>query len=131
MLGLGLGILGWLSKYRKPGDVLVSTYVTMHKSICKKSAEQRTARTEPLVLQGPQRHVRHPMYFAVVVLLIGWWLVLDYTFILLMAFFFFLWFNLVVIRFEEAELMALYGEQYAAYVKAVPKFFPSLRRRWP
>ena len=38
-LGLGLGVLGWLSKYRKPGDVLVSTYVTMHKSICKKSAE--------------------------------------------------------------------------------------------
>ena len=71
------------------------------------------------------------MYFAVVVLLVGWWLVLDYTFVLLMAFFFFLWFNLVIIRFEEAELMALYGEQYAAYVQAVPKFFPSLRRRWP
>jgi len=85
LFGLGLGLMGWLSKYRKPGDVLVSTYVTIRKSVCKKSTEDRSARAEPLVLQGPQRHVRHPMYFAVVVLLIGWWLVLDYTFILLIV----------------------------------------------
>ena len=131
VLGLGLGILGWLWKYRKPGDVLVSTYVTMRKAVCRTPSEEGVARTEPLVLEGPQRHVRHPMYFAVVVLLLGWWLVFDHTFILWMAFFFFLWFNLVVIRFEEAELTALYGQRYAAYVKAVPKFVPSLRPRWP
>jgi protein-S-isoprenylcysteine O-methyltransferase Ste14 len=71
------------------------------------------------------------MYFAVVVLIAGWWLVLDYTLILLTALCFFLWFNLVVIRFEEAELTALYGDQYAAYVKAVPRSFPSFRPRWP
>ena len=71
------------------------------------------------------------MYFAVVVLLLGWWLLVDYTFLLFMTFFFFLWFNLVVIRFEEQELKVLYPEEYAAYAKAVPRFFPCLRRRWP
>jgi protein-S-isoprenylcysteine O-methyltransferase Ste14 len=131
VLGVGLGIMSWLWKYRKPGDILVSTYVTIRKSVCRMASEKPAGRTEPLVLQGPQRYVRHPMYFAVVVMLLGWWLLLDYTFILPMAFCFLLWFNLVVIPFEEAELMALYGEQYAAYMKAVPKFFPSLRRRWP
>ena len=70
------------------------------------------------------------MYFAVVVLLLGWWLVLDYTFLLFMAFLFFLWFNLVVIRFEEKELRALYREEYETYAKSVPRFFPSLKRRW-
>ncbi len=131
LLGLGLAILAWISKYRKPGDVLVSTYVTICKSVTKKPPQDAGGRSEALVLQGPQRYVRHPMYFAVVVLLVGWWLVLDYTLILPMALLFFLWFNLVVIRFEEAELLALYGDQYAAYIKAVPKFFPSLRQRWP
>jgi protein-S-isoprenylcysteine O-methyltransferase Ste14 len=65
-----------------------------------------------------------------VVLLFGWWLVLAYTFLLFMAFFFFLWFNLVVIRFEEKELRALYGKQYETYAKTVPRFFPSLKCRW-
>jgi protein-S-isoprenylcysteine O-methyltransferase Ste14 len=127
VLGLGLGILGWLSKYRKPGDVLVSTYVTFRKFVLGTAWEEPTGRTEPLVLQGPQRYVRNPMYFAVVVLWLGWWLVLDYTFLLWMAVFFFVWFHLVVIPFEERELRALYGKEFEAYVKAVPKFFPA----WP
>jgi len=37
----------------------------------------------------------------------------------------------VVIRFEERELLALYPEEYAAYIRAVPRFVPAFRRRWP
>ena len=130
VLGLGLLMMGWIWKYRRPMDVLVSTYITMRKCIRRAPPQDMGGRTEPLVLQGPQRHVRHPMYFAVVVLWLGWWLVFDYTFLLFMAIFFFLWFNLVVIPFEERELKALYGKEYEAYVKAVPRFFPSWKRRW-
>jgi protein-S-isoprenylcysteine O-methyltransferase Ste14 len=68
------------------------------------------------------------MYFAVVVMVLGWWLVLDYTFLLLLAGLLTLWFNLVVIRFEERELRAIFAQQYEAYAKSVPKFIPSLRR---
>ena len=64
------------------------------------------------------------------VIVVGWWLLLDRTLVLFMAFLFFLWFNFVVIRFEERELRALFGEQYEAYAKAVPRFIPSLRRKW-
>ena len=71
------------------------------------------------------------MYFAVVLLVLGWWLVLDYALVLFMALLFFLWFNLVVIPFEEKELRALYPEEYAAYLRVVPRFFPSWKRRWP
>ena len=131
VLGLGLFVMGWIRKYRRPMDILVSTYITMRKSIRRAPPQEVGGRTEPLVLQGPQRYVRHPMYFAVVVLWLGWWLVLDYTFLLFLVIFFFLWFNLVVIWFEERELKALYREEYEAYAKAVPRFFPSWKCRWP
>ena len=52
------------------------------------------------------------------------------TFLLFMAIFFFLWFNLVVIRFEEQELRALFGEEYEAYASAVPRIVPSWKARW-
>jgi protein-S-isoprenylcysteine O-methyltransferase Ste14 len=129
-VAFGLIFLGWLLRYRKPREILVSTYATM-REVVRRRPLRDALRAEPLILQGPQRHVRHPLYFAVVVLLVGWWLVLDYTFLLFMALFFFLWFNLVVIRFEEHELRALFGEQYEAYAKSVPRFFPSLKSRWP
>jgi hypothetical protein len=152
VLALGFTIMGWLFKYRSPFEILTSTYITMRKSIdirkaggIRKAGEttlpeesarmtppgEQASRTEPLILEGPQRHVRHPMYFAVVALILGWWLLFDYTFILFMAVFFFFWFTLVVIRFEEAELRAIFGEQYEAYARAVPKFLPSLKPRWP
>jgi protein-S-isoprenylcysteine O-methyltransferase Ste14 len=131
VLALGSAMMIWISRYRKPSDIVVSTYVTICKNLRRRPPEERSERTEPLVLTGPQRYVRNPMYFAVVVLWLGWWLLLDYTFLLFMAIFFVLWFNLVVTRFEEQELRALYGEEYEAYVRAVPKFLPSLRRRWP
>jgi protein-S-isoprenylcysteine O-methyltransferase Ste14 len=130
ILALGFLFMGWLFRYRKPAEILISTYVTMRKAIRQTRPDDASARTEPLILQGPQRHVRHPLYFAVVVLLLGWWLVLDYTFLFFMAFLFFLWFNLVVIRFEEKELKALYREEYETYAKSVPRFFPSLKCRW-
>jgi len=130
VLALGFLFMGWLFRYRKPAEILASTYVTMRKSIRRTRPDDASARAEPLILQGPQRHVRHPLYFAVVVLLLGWWLVLDCTFLLFMAFLFFLWFNLVVIRFEEKELKALYREEYETYAKSVPRFFPSLKCRW-
>jgi protein-S-isoprenylcysteine O-methyltransferase Ste14 len=130
VLALGFFFMGWLFRYRKPAEILASTYVTIRKSIRGIQPDDASDRTEPLILQGPQRHVRHPLYFAVVVLFIGWWLALDYTFLLFMAFLFFLWFNLVVIRFEEKELKALYREEYETYAKSVPRFFPSLKCKW-
>lgn len=126
----GSALMGWIFKYRKPVDVVVSTYMTMRKIVTCRLAAENSASTEPLIVEGPHRHVRNPMYFAVVVMLFGWWLVLDRTFLLFMAFLFTLWFNLVVIRFEESELRTIFGNEYDMYAKSVPRFIPSLKRRW-
>jgi protein-S-isoprenylcysteine O-methyltransferase Ste14 len=131
VLLFGYAFMGWLYRCRKPIAILESTYITMRRAGGLAQPPDTWARTEPLILLGPQRYVRHPLYFAVVVVALGWWLLLDYTLLLLMAFFFFLWFTLVVIRFEERELRALFPEEYEAYARAVPMIVPALRPKWP
>jgi protein-S-isoprenylcysteine O-methyltransferase Ste14 len=129
VLVVGFLFLLWIFKYRRPVDILTSTYLTMRNARKKSAGQEALSRTEPLVIHGPHRHVRHPLYFAVVLLFLGWWLLLDYTFLLFMAFLFFIWFTMVVIRFEELELRVLFGEEYEAYAKKVPMIIPSLRPR--
>jgi len=125
----GFLFLGWLFKYRKPVDIIVSTYVTFLKVRRGDLLEKRLSRTEPLVIEGPYRYVRHPLYFGVVVIIVGWWLLLDYSFLLVSAILLLLWFNFVVARFEEEELRAMFGERYEEYAKEVPRIIPFIKRR--
>ena len=127
VLAFGFLFMGWIFKYRSPADILLSTYLTMRNAIRGSEGYDASSRTEPLVILGPHRHVRHPLYFTVILLWLGWWLLLDYTFLLFMTFLFFIWFTLVVIRFEEQELRTIFGNQYEAYIRKVPMIIPSLR----
>jgi len=120
---------GWFFKYRKPVDVLISTYVTFSKVKKRTNLQKLSGRTEPLVIQGPYRYVRHPLYLGVVLLVLGWWLLLDYSFLLFSAIILLFWFNFVVANFEEKELRAIFGEQYNQYSKEVPKMIPFTKRR--
>jgi protein-S-isoprenylcysteine O-methyltransferase Ste14 len=129
VLALGFLFYGWLFRYRNPADILVSTYVTLSKAGRGEPLEERSGRTEALVVQGPYRYVRHPLYFGIVLLLIGWWLLLDYSFLLLSAVLLLLWFNFVVANLEEKELRAIFGEQYEQYSREVPKIIPFTKRR--
>lgn len=116
--------LAWLFRYRRPVDILVSTYVTFSKVWKGALLEKPSGRTEPVVVRGPYRYVRHPLYFGVILLVLGWWLLLDYSFLLVSAMLLLLWFNFAVAPFEEKELKALFGEQYEQYSKEVPRIIP-------
>jgi uncharacterized membrane protein len=129
VLSAGLVLIGWVFHCRKPVNIIVSTFLTMRKAVTGTLSVDKSQRTEHLNVSGPHKFVRHPMYFAAVVMVVGWWLMLDYTFLLLMAGLLILWFNLVVIAMEERELRAVFGEEYERYCKSVPRFIPSLRRR--
>ncbi len=129
-LALAIGFLIWILRYRKFHDVVVSTYLTLRMAITGGLKDASRPRDEPLIVQGPQRHVRNPMYFAVVCLILGLWLLLDYTFLLFLAGLFVLWFNLVLIPIEQRELRALFGQEFEAYRQAVPRFIPSFKPRW-
>ena len=129
LIGSGLVLFRWLFRYRKPIDVLLSTYATVLKAAGRARIEERTGRTEPLVIVGPYKHVRHPLYFGVVLLVLGWWLLLDYSFLFITAVLLLLWFNFVVAPFEEKELRAIFGQEYAQYSRDVPKLIPFVKGR--
>jgi len=121
----GFVFLGWLFRYRRPMDILISTYVTFSKAGSRRMhLEERASRTEPLVVKGPYKYVRHPLYSDVVLLLLGWWLLLDYSFLLISALLLLLWFSLVVTRFEERELRAIFSDGYEEYASRVPRIVP-------
>jgi len=120
---------GWLFRYRRPVDILVSTYVSFSKVMSRVRLEERSSRTEPLVVKGPYRYVRHPLYSGVVLLVLGWWLLLDHSFLLVSTILLLLWFNFVVAPFEEKELRAIFGEDYELYAKQIPKIIPFTKRR--
>ena len=129
VLASGFGLLGWLFKSRKPVHILTSTYMTLVKAIGRVPLGDSEGRTESLVVRGPYKHVRHPLYLGVVSLIVGWWLLLDYAFLLLSAIFMFLWFNFVVAPFEERELRAMFGEEYEQYTNEVPRMIPFTKRK--
>ena len=124
VIAVGLGIAGWTLNYRKPSDIMMSSYATVMKAIKIINVKEKIDRTEPLVIVGPYKHVRHPQYFGVVMLLFGWGLLLSFTFLFFASLFIFLWFSFVLIPFEEKELVAIFGEQYKTYMRQVPSIIP-------
>ena len=82
--------------------------------------------TKHLVITGLYRHVRNPMYVAVVAVILGQSLfhgsarVLEYGALVWLAF------HLFVLAYEEPTLRAKYGAEYDAFCAAVPRWIPRL-----
>ena len=128
-IGSSLLIFRWLALFRNPVDVLVSTYVTFLKLFKRTRVNELARRTEPLVVKGPYRHVRHPLYLSVVLLVLGLWLSFDWTPFAIATVIFLLWFNLVLAPFEERELQIIFGHAYEEYSRRVPRMIPLPRSR--
>ena len=85
------------------------------------------APTRKLVVSGLYRHVRNPMYVAVVTLVIGqalWFGSLD-----LLAYGAAVWlaFHLFVLLYEEPTLRRQFPDDYADYTRHVRRWLPRLR----
>ncbi len=134
-LGLVLVVAGaatfaWLLKYRNIREIFESTYATWVKLLRRASIEDRSGRTEPLVVLGPYRYVRHPMYTAIGTMALGIGLAVDHTFALIGATLLCLWFAFVIAPFEERELKALFGPAYEHYMRTTPRMIPLPGRRF-
>lgn len=118
LLPSGIGVLGWL-------PVAIA--------ICLAGWSIRTflrAETTPhpwgepraLVVSGPYRFSRNPMYLALLLLLLGWWMALGTPATLVGLPAFVITIDRLFIRWEERLLEARFGEAFHAYRRRV--------RRW-
>jgi protein-S-isoprenylcysteine O-methyltransferase Ste14 len=79
-----------------------------------------------LVIQGPYRYTRNPMYLGVFVALSGWLLLFQslvhalYLLAIVVAV------NLYVIGYEEPHLRQVFGSEYAEYMARVPRWLPRI-----
>jgi protein-S-isoprenylcysteine O-methyltransferase Ste14 len=77
-----------------------------------------------LVISGPYRYVRNPMYIAGIVILLGLAALFDAEPLLAYAAGFWLVTHLFVVGYEERALARKFGAEYAAYRAAVGRWIP-------
>jgi protein-S-isoprenylcysteine O-methyltransferase Ste14 len=85
------------------------------------------AAPERLVVGGLYRYVRNPMYVALLVALVGEALLLGQLSLVAYAAVVCVITNLFVRFYEEPALRRRFGDQYEAYRRAVPGWWPRLR----
>jgi len=85
------------------------------------------APTERLVVTGPYRRVRNPMYVAVVTLIAGQAALFADLRLLAYAAIVWLAFHLFVLAYEEPTLRRSFPQDYAAFFAAVPRWRPRLK----
>lgn len=85
------------------------------------------APTERLVVDGPYRRVRNPMYAAVVAVILGQAALFADLRLLVYGVGVWAAFHLVVIAYEEPTLRRSFGRDYDAFTAVVPRWIPRLR----
>jgi protein-S-isoprenylcysteine O-methyltransferase Ste14 len=80
-----------------------------------------------LVASGLYRHVRNPMYFGAVALLVGQAMLFESKSVLLYAGLSWLASHLFVLAYEEPHLKRTFGAEYEEYRAGVPRWLPRLR----
>ena len=105
ILLMGIGI--WLNLW---ADGLFKRKDTTVKPLEKSSA---------LILEGPFRFSRHPMYLGMVVGLLGVAIILGSLIAFLVPIAFFITMHIVFIRCEEKALEQVFGQEYLDYKKRV------------
>ena len=82
-----------------------------------------------LVVRGPYRFARNPMYIGAGLALIGAALYYESAALVGFAGMFFLVTHLFVVWYEEGTLRRMFGEEYDAYCRRVRRWWPRVRQR--
>jgi len=85
--------------------------------------------TRHLVITGSYRHVRNPIYLAVVAIILGQGLIFGHAGLLVYGAAFWLGFHLFVLAYEEPTLRRTFAAEYDTYCANVPRWLPR-RRPW-
>jgi protein-S-isoprenylcysteine O-methyltransferase Ste14 len=81
-----------------------------------------------LVARGPYRFVRNPMYVGVELILLGESLLFESAILVIYALAAGAFFHHFVVLYEERTLRRKFGNRYAEYCRAVPRWLPRFRQ---
>ncbi len=83
-----------------------------------------------LVTSGPFAHVRNPLYCGNIILYIGLGIMSNalFPYLQLIAFMYFIFQYILIVREEEMFLRKTFGDEYLHYCDVVPRFFPRLTK---
>ena len=95
------------------------------------SLEARLVEGHKLVTTGPYNLVRHPIYTAMLGMLIATGIVLSNWAVLMVAVIVFLIGTFIRTRFEERLLSEAFGEEFARWKSKVPGLIPGIKRPGP
>ncbi len=123
-------ILPSVRRVMGPWGMILGTWITLGGIVLIVAGWRRIHGASGLVTGGVYRHIRHPQYVGLFLVMLGWlvhWptLLTLIIFPLLAAVYYWL------ARREEKEVAAQFGDEYARYAARVPRFFPRLGRQGP
>ena len=87
---------------------------------------ERSSDGNILMADGPYALIRNPMYFGTLLIGSGIVFALFQWWVFFMFFSIFLAIYIPQIRKEEKKLYSHFGDEYAAYCKKIPRYFPSI-----
>lgn len=92
-----------------------------------------TGRVTPVAVEPPKEFIsegfykysRNPMYIAILITLLGVFLIFGHVLLLIYTLLAIPTVHLFVVYKEEPELKKLFGKEYEDYIKKVPRWFPT------
>jgi protein-S-isoprenylcysteine O-methyltransferase Ste14 len=79
-----------------------------------------------LVITGPNRYVRNPIYLALVAIVLGQGLILGNAMLLVYGALLWIGFHIFVLAYEEPTLRRTFGAEYDTYCANVLRWLPRL-----
>ncbi len=80
-----------------------------------------------LVVTGPYRYVRNPIYVGAAFIFLGYFLWFGYWALLIYSVLAFVGVHFFVVLYEEPTLKKKFGASYEEYLKRVPRWIPNFR----
>lgn len=126
-LGQAFGIVYLLFARPIPFSLVAGSLLLVAGAAIRTWASGHIRKREVLAATGPYAHTRNPLYFGSFLMALGALLMGWNPWVAALALLFAVPVYQMVIRREETLLAAKFGEEFAAYTRAVPRFFPRLR----
>ena len=97
-------------------------------SFAGKETRSKEIITQELVTNGPYAHLRNPLYFANMFIYIGAVIMANawLPYLLWITIIYFTIQYMIIIAYEEKNLLKIFGEKYEVYKRNVPKLLPRL-----